>query len=74
VLPEPKDFASDFHIFGLEWRPTGITFYVDGEQIGSLNPPGGAFWELGRFTGDNIWHNGTKMAPFDRRVTFLTVQ
>jgi beta-glucanase (GH16 family) len=63
-----SDFAADFHTYGLEWLPTGINFYVDGEMIGSVTPPAGGFWELGGFQGQNIWQSGSVMAPFDRQV------
>lgn len=62
------DFAADFHVYGLEWLPTGMNFYVDNELIGSVSPPAGGFWKLGGFHGQNIWSSGTIMAPFDQRV------
>ncbi len=46
-------------------------FSVDGVQIGSVSPPEGGFWELGGFPGDNIWADGTQMAPFDQDFHFL---
>ena len=61
-------FSSDFHIYALEWLPTGITFKVDGEVIGSVSPPDGGFWEFSGLSGDNPWASGTNMAPFDQRV------
>jgi beta-glucanase (GH16 family) len=66
-----SDFAADFHIYGLEWLPTGMNFYVDGEKIGSVTPPAGGFWELGGFQGQNIWQSGSFMAPFDRQVVTI---
>lgn len=32
-------------------------------------PVGDGFWKLGGFEGDDIWANGTKMAPFDEEVS-----
>jgi hypothetical protein len=70
VLSHP-DFSSDFHLFGLEWSPTGFEFSVDNVLIGSMSPPPGGFWEMGGFEGENIWNltgNGTRIAPFDHPV------
>ena len=68
------DFSSDFHLFGVEWLPTGFKFYVDNELIGYMSPPPGGFWEMGGFEGENIWNltgNGTRIAPFDHPVMSL---
>ena len=64
-------FSSDFHIFSVEWFPTGITFKVDGQVIGSVSPPTGGFWQLSGLTGSNPWASGTKMAPFDKNVSWI---
>ncbi|XP_059351568.1 beta-1,3-glucan-binding protein-like [Daphnia carinata] len=63
------DFSSDFHLFAMEWLPTGFNFYVDNDLIGYVTPPEGGFWEMGGFEGQNIWNvtgNGTRISPFDR--------
>lgn len=52
----------------MEWLPTGFSFFVDDELIGEVSPPAGGFWEMGGFEGENIWSNGTRMAPFDQPV------
>ena len=62
------DFSTDFHVFGVEWTPTGFRFFIDNDLIGEMRPPAGGFWELGGFEGENIWSNGTRMAPFDHPV------
>lgn len=31
TLPIGKKFADDFHIYAMEWEPTAIRFYVDGD-------------------------------------------
>ena len=62
-------FSSDFHIFSVEWFPTGITFKVDGQVTGSVSPQTGGFWQLSGLTGSNPWASGTKMAPFDKNVS-----
>ena len=45
-----------------------IQFYIDDELIGQVIPPLAGFWELGGFQGNNIWINGTILAPFDQNV------
>ncbi|KAK4020527.1 hypothetical protein OUZ56_002493 [Daphnia magna] len=72
---EEGDFASDFHIFGLQRLPQSIRFYVDGILIGEITPPDGGFWEVGQLYrdpgGPNIWGNGTTMTPFDYPFHFI---
>lgn len=72
---EEGDFASEFHVYAMQWLPDLIRFYVDGILIGEVDPPAGGFWEIGGFDkdpgGENIWANGTTMTPFDRRVCFV---
>lgn len=74
---EEGDFASDFHVFGLQRLPQSIRFYVDGILIGEITPPDGGFWEVGQLDrdpgGPNIWANGTTMTPFDYPVNFQIV-
>lgn len=76
VLDE-GDFASDFHIYGLQRLPQSIRFYIDGILIGQVTPPAGGFWEIGQFErdpgGPNIWANGTTMTPFDYPVSLLFI-
>ena len=52
------NFAEGFHTFGVEWQPTFMKFFVDGEYLGGVYPPNGGFWEIGQFSGDNIWKDG----------------
>ena len=61
-------FGDGFHLYGVTWTDTYISFTVDGEEIGRVTPPQGGFWEYGNFTGDNLWENGEHMAPFDQEV------
>ncbi|KAF0306960.1 Beta-1,3-glucan-binding protein [Amphibalanus amphitrite] len=69
-LNDEAGFDADFHVYGVEWTPEGITFSVDGADIGSVTPPEGGFWELGEFDQDtwrdNPWQGRSKMAPFDQ--------
>jgi beta-glucanase (GH16 family) len=41
-----RDFAEDFHVFGVDWRPEGIRWIVDGEEYAALSPGdlGGRAW------------------------------
>jgi beta-glucanase (GH16 family) len=32
----PKDTGDDFHVFALEWSPTGMVFFVDGAQTNAI--------------------------------------
>lgn len=41
---------------------------MDRVEIGGV-PVGEGFWKRGNFSGDNIWANGTRMAPFDQEVS-----
>ncbi len=59
----------DFHVYKMDWNSNGITFYVDGQQTGSVTPSDGGFWKLVGFSGNNIWSSGSKMAPFDQPVS-----
>ena len=33
VTSVPQSVASDFHVYGLDWNPSSIDMYVDGQQI-----------------------------------------
>jgi len=59
------DYSKNFHKYVLEWNPDGLSFFFDDELLGNLSPPDGGFWEYGGFAGENLWKNGSKMAPFD---------
>jgi beta-glucanase (GH16 family) len=66
-------FDANFHVYRLQWTPTGLTFFVDGNQI--LNVPVGAgFWARGGFASSgapNPWLGGTNMAPFDQEFFII---
>ena len=68
-------FDNDFHIYEMLWTPDSITFYIDGNQAGHVQPPAGGFWELGNLgaTGwGNPWrYSPSPMAPFDQEFYFL---
>lgn len=67
-------FSDGFHVYGLEWTPDHIKFLLDGNEMGTVAPPAGGFWELGNLasTGySNPWEGDTKMAPFDQEFYII---
>ena len=56
------DFYDDYHIFAVDWEPDSITWYVDGEEIGSTSD-----WHTG--TDEN--HKVTYPAPFDQNFYII---
>merc|ERR1719383_1460826 len=66
-----NDFSNDFHTYRVEWDQDGIAFFIDDVQTGEVSPPEGGFWEYGEFEGDNLWEEGSKMAPFDQDFYFI---
>lgn len=66
--PRGNGFNKDFHKFQMEWTDEHIKFSIDDVETGTV-PVGDGFWARGKFTGDNIWANATKMAPFDQEVS-----
>jgi beta-glucanase (GH16 family) len=55
--PAGLDFSKDFHIYTLEWTPTRMRWYVDGNLFCTQT----SWWSA----------NGTYPAPFDQRFHFL---
>ncbi|HUN89745.1 MAG TPA: glycoside hydrolase family 16 protein [Terriglobales bacterium] len=46
-LPKDQKFSKDFHVFGVEWEPSQIRFYVDDNLYATRTPtdlPTGAGW------------------------------
>ncbi|MFF1909641.1 family 16 glycosylhydrolase [Kitasatospora sp. NPDC058218] len=35
----PADFSSDFHVFGVDWEPSTVTWYVDGKAWFQVTDP-----------------------------------
>lgn len=64
-------YSKEFHKYEMLWTDEGIRFSVDESEIGFV-PVGDGFWRRGNFTGDNIWKNGTLMAPFDEEVSLTS--
>jgi beta-glucanase (GH16 family) len=47
TLPGGTKFSDDFHIFAIEWQPSMVRFYVDGNLYATRTPsdlPAGARW------------------------------
>lgn len=63
-----EGYNKGFHRFLMEWTPECILFCIDGHEIGKV-PVNDGMWARGKFMGENIWANGTKMAPFDQEVS-----
>lgn len=64
-------FQKDFHKYEFIWDESGIQFLLDGVRFGHT-PVDDGFWARGKFPGENIWKNATKMAPFDDEVTHFS--
>lgn len=46
-LPDGERFADDFHVFGVEWKPGSVRFFVDGKPYSTRTPaslPEGEKW------------------------------
>ncbi|XP_033610649.1 beta-1,3-glucan-binding protein [Cryptotermes secundus] len=75
IADSGRDFADDFHVFGLEWTAEHLNFTIDGKLIGSRGVPPGGFWSLGGFDKiegvHNIWKSGKPMAPFDKKFFLI---
>ncbi|XP_047026780.1 beta-1,3-glucan-binding protein-like [Helicoverpa zea] len=61
-------WSRDFHNYSLEWRPDGISLFVDGEKYGEVTPPTEGFYKTA--TDNQVaaaaqWLKGTTIAPFD---------
>lgn len=65
--PTGQGFNRGFHKYQMEWTPEYLKYSLDDKEIGKVEA-GNGFWARGNFTGENIWKNGTKMAPFDEQV------
>ena len=67
-----SDYASEFHLYRVEWLTDRIEFYVDDKLTDEVTPPAGGFFELANLKGtDNPWLWGSRMAPFDAPVKLI---
>ncbi|KAL0822272.1 hypothetical protein ABMA28_004387 [Loxostege sticticalis] len=62
-----EQWAKDFHNYTLEWRPDGISLFVDGEKYGDVTPGAGFSEDAQKqnVVAASQWLKGTLMAPFD---------
>ncbi|MBL8993723.1 MAG: glycoside hydrolase family 16 protein [Spirochaetia bacterium] len=49
------DFSRDFHVFAVEWRPSGLVFEIDGKEVARILPEEGA----DELTGTAVVHVST---------------
>ncbi|CAH0546482.1 unnamed protein product [Brassicogethes aeneus] len=69
-----EGFNAEFHNYQLSWTPDGITYSIDDEVIGAVQPTHGGFWQYGDLNKTNLenpWRGGTKMAPFDQEFFLI---
>ena len=71
-----RTFADDFHRFRVDWDETGLTYYIDDEQLLHVGTDNGYFNKGGwdnRFGQDvNVWsQNGNLDAPFDQEFYLI---
>ncbi|XP_041475277.1 beta-1,3-glucan-binding protein-like isoform X3 [Lytechinus variegatus] len=75
-LPDGQTFGSGFHKYVLDWTMDSMKFFVDDEEILSVDP-GSGFWEFGEFADqapgiDNPWgHSTNKFTPFDQEFYLI---
>ncbi|XP_065225853.1 beta-1,3-glucan-binding protein-like [Planococcus citri] len=71
----PESWSNDFHTYTVIWTADKISFLVDNEELGTIQPGQGQ--TIRQLVGlpastDNIYKNATnKMAPFDREFYIL---
>ncbi|XP_059163563.1 beta-1,3-glucan-binding protein-like [Physella acuta] len=65
------NWHTNYHVWRLEWTHDHIITFIDNQQIMSVTPPAGGFWQKGGFSGSNLWASGSKMAPFDQEFYMM---
>jgi len=77
---EDGTFASDFHKYAVEWDEEHISFFLDDEEILTVDPEQeghDGFWSFGEFEdkvpgSTNPWvGSSSKMAPFDKEFYII---
>ncbi|XP_060802616.1 uncharacterized protein LOC106133430 [Amyelois transitella] len=55
------------HNYSLEWRPDGISLFVDGDKYGDVSPGEGFYNDASKnnVAAASQWQKGTSIAPFD---------
>jgi beta-glucanase (GH16 family) len=74
------NFASGYHIFGIDLKPTAITWYVDGVQVRNFTQaayiPAKPFYVLANLAVGGNWPGAPNSAtpfPSDIKVDYLSV-
>lgn len=70
------DFANNYHIYAMDWTPSGIKFYVDGEEVCStdLSPQYRMAMFLGIYTDCGGWSgDANKVWPKEFWVDYVRV-
>lgn len=72
-LPNEELLSDAFHVWKLEWRPTGFKAYFDDVEYWELKTPTNGFWDLGEFADiyNHPWTNEAMNAPFDREFYLI---
>lgn len=71
------NFANDFHVYSMDWTPSGIVVSFDQIEIMRVEPTTeGGFWSYGGLNNElppesNPWQYGTHMAPFDEEFYII---
>lgn len=67
-----QPWGEGYHTYALTWSPDSMEFQVDGENKGTIRPPGGAFSSIQTiddYSYASAWN--TKMAPFDQEFSVV---
>ena len=69
-----SDYASDFHLFRIEWLTDQIKFFIDDQLTSELKSPdvGFAYLQNIGVSANLTSEYSTKIAPFDTPVIILT--
>lgn len=57
------EYGDDFHVFGVEWSPDELVFYIDGVEYWRTPNPGGTFDEQPMYPQFNI-HSGNGFSGY----------
>jgi beta-glucanase (GH16 family) len=62
-------YSDAFHVYSVDWTPSRITTYVDGQILLDVDTQTESFWNRGGWNGtsyDNPWYGRPNNAPFDQ--------
>ncbi|XP_063442128.1 beta-1,3-glucan-binding protein-like [Mytilus trossulus] len=60
------NWSDKMHKYTMDWNEYHIILSVDDEPVLTADTPQYGYWGLGGFSGNNLWSNGSRDAPFDR--------